>query len=341
MISSQITIPQKYRPFFLHFSVWATLLFILTTHVYLEHDKFPIDAYSKVIIGLFVFYINYLVLVPKLFFKRKVFLYVTAALILCTIGANIIYQLEISHILNTFYDDDHKHHKSRTIAFMVYSSSVTIGAIIRTYKKWSENELARTEIENQKNISELEALKNQINPHFLFNSLNSICSLAVKKSDDAPEAIIMLSELMRYMLYETKSKFVPLTKEIEHINNYVNLQKLRLANTQGIKLNINGNINTQKIPPLLLISFIENAFKYGADNQGNTNVTIDISVNNNNFLFTCSNSVNVQRKQKESSGIGIQNTKKRLNLLFPNSHELVIVNETSEFSVHLSLKLAK
>ena len=341
MINNRSIPHKKHRAFFLHLSTWFILLLTIHLYLYFEGKDFETISFFRIGLGIIVFYINYLILVPKLFFKRKVFLYILVAILLCIIASNIIYQIEISHFFTSYFDKNHQHHKSRVIAFMVYSSSVTMGAIIRTYKKWTENELSKKEIENQKNISELEALKNQINPHFLFNSLNSICSLAVKKSDDAPEAIIMLSELMRYMLYETKSKFVPLTKEIEHINNYVNLQKLRLANKKGVLLHIDGNIINQKIPPLLLISFIENAFKYGVDNQGNTNVNIIITVDNNNFSFTCSNSVNSKRKDKKSSGIGIQNTKKRLNLLFPNSHELVIVNETNEFSVHLSLKLAK
>ncbi len=231
-------------------------------------------------------------------------------------------------------------HDDKEVSFMVYTLLIFIGAVIKTYGEWNRNELDKKEIENQKNLSELEVLKSQINPHFLFNSLNSICSLAVKKSDEAPDAIIMLSELMRYMLYEVKGERVLLSKEIAYIENYVNLQKLRLANKEQVSLRIVGDIHSQRISPLILISFIENAFKYGIDTTEETSISITIDAYENDVTFNCVNRINKRKKkQDDNSGIGIQNTKERLKLLYPDKHQLSIQEENNMFIVNLFLKL--
>jgi LytS/YehU family sensor histidine kinase len=182
-------------------------------------------------------------------------------------------------------------------------------------------------------------LRKQTNPHFLFNTLNSIYSLAHKKSDLVPDAIVTLSELMRYMLYETDNKTVLLEKEINYIQNYIELQKLRLNNIENIYVNIHGETKNKFIEPLLLISFIENAFKYGTDYKGNTNVKIKIQVEGNVLDFWVENRVEKFEYDAENSGIGISNIKNRLKLLYPDSHTLTIVEKDQIYSVHLNLKL--
>nr|WP_262908973.1 histidine kinase [Leeuwenhoekiella parthenopeia] len=182
-------------------------------------------------------------------------------------------------------------------------------------------------------------LKNQLSPHFLFNSLNSIYSLINKKSEEASEAVIMLSELMRYMLYQADNEYVSLADELAYMQNYVRLQRLRIANNENVSLNIHGTVTHQKIRPLLLISFIENAFKYGTDYKGNTEVRIVITVEGSELLFVCQNLIGTRKADLHNSGIGLKNTTDRIKLLYPESHQLKVYEEDSKFIVHLRLNL--
>ena len=238
-----------------------------------------------------------------------------------------------------FYDSRNlldKRPSKFTIIIFFNSVIIIIGTIIRLYEQWIENDRINKEIEVKKNKTELESLKNQLNPHFLFNSLNSIYSLSTKKSNDTPEAVIMLSELMRYMLYKANDK--SFLKDELHIENYIKLQHIRIAKNKNVKINIKGVISTQKISPLLFISYIENAFKYGTDFNGNTEIEIDISVKDNELQFKCVNIIGNRSKDEESSGIGMQNTKNRLELLYPNKHWLTTIEKDNKFMVDLKLK---
>ena len=332
---------EKNFPVLTHVLIWLAIVLIVIIDSYFDGEPMTL-FFIRISIGILIFYINYLYLLPRFFFRKKVLLYFISAFILVFLSGTLLNQIESYEYFTEivrWYKENDEDHVPKEISYVVYALLIFSGMVIRTYNEWSKNEIAKQEIESKKNISELEALKNQINPHFLFNSLNSICSLAVKKSDQTPEAIIMLSELMRYMLYETKDNLVLLEKEIAYIENYVNLQRLRLANEEGVSLNINGDINSQKIPPLLLISFIENAFKYGVDESGHTNVSIEIDVNQDSLRFNCQNYIGKKQEDAENSGIGLQNTKKRLELLYPNKHKLSIKEDPKTFNVDLFLKL--
>ncbi|UMB59884.1 sensor histidine kinase [Lutibacter sp. A80] len=215
-----------------------------------------------------------------------------------------------------------------------------VGASVKLVSEWYKNEKQKALIETQKINTELSFLKAQINPHFLFNSLNSIYSLANKKSDFTTDAIITLSELMRYMLYETDREYVSLKKEIDYIKNYIALQNLRLKDSSGVRFNARGNLD-HYIEPLLLISFIENAFKYGTDYTGKTNINIQISIEDQKLILTSTNYISINEKNKDSSGIGLQNIRARLNLLYPNTHSLKIKESEKLYSLELVLNLKK
>ncbi len=220
-----------------------------------------------------------------------------------------------------------------------YILIITIGTIIKTLSELYNNQQNKLIAETHRASTELNYLRKQTNPHFLFNSLNSIYSLAYKKSDLVPDAIVTLSEMMRYMLYETDNKSVFLEKEINYIKNYLELQKLRLNNIENITINIHGETKNKYIEPLLLISFIENAFKYGTDYKGAAFVKIKITIEENILDFWVENKIENHRKDPENSGIGMTNIENRLNLLYPNAHQLTIIETDSNYSVHLNLKL--
>nr|WP_293294533.1 histidine kinase [Allomuricauda sp.] len=219
------------------------------------------------------------------------------------------------------------------------SVPIFVSGLLRVYVGWRKNEDLRTQVENENVSSELQFLKTQLNPHFLFNSLNAIYSLSVKNSKNTSEAIISLSELMRYMIYEADKEMVQIHKELNYIKNYVQLQRLRLSDSANVTLKISGEDKGIEIPPLLFISFIENAFKYGTDFKGSTYVAINFVLDNEFIYFTVENRIGPHREPNKNSGVGLQNIKNRLKLLYPKSHELNISDDGQTFKVYLVLNL--
>ena len=198
------------------------------------------------------------------------------------------------------------------------------------------------ELEKEKTISELKALKSQINPHFLFNSLNSIYSLARKNSQNVPDKIVQLSDLMRHIIYESDVDFIPLEKEVEMVKNYIELQNLRTTEKDKIKLEIVGEIKGKKIAPLVFLPFIENSFKHGLKGGANDIfVNIKIEVEGSILIFDIENSKGKTAAIDDSKykGIGIDNVKKRLELIYPKFHLLKISNKENTFRVLLQVQL--
>jgi LytS/YehU family sensor histidine kinase len=187
--------------------------------------------------------------------------------------------------------------------------------------------------------SELSLLKSQINPHFLFNVLNSIYALSLKKSDKTPEIVLKLSDILRYMLYETKQEKVSLEKEIDMIENYIEIEKIRIGSLQQISLEIKGAFDSYIIAPVILIPFVENAVKHGLDSMSeNAFVNIQIEVEQSILKFYCSNNFK-ENTVKRPGGIGLENVRKRLQLLYAHKHSLHIKNENAIFTVTLNLTL--
>nr|WP_255749309.1 histidine kinase [Gramella crocea] len=331
----------------LHLLAWLALgvvnylpdFLILGTYTY----GFPLTYIGYLVL----FYFNYLFLVPQFLLKQRINFYVITAVLLVTISVLFGYLMEpLTSPLHILRDSFSSLEISPLFKILTIMRIVVInlafliaGTTIRLYKEWVKNRIREKEVEQQKALSELEFLKNQLNPHFLFNSLNSIYSLAQKKSPYTPEAIIALSELMRYMLYETNHHIVLLEKELNYIRRYIQLQRLRLMDSTGVNLQIRGEIANQKIKPLILISFIENAFKHGINEKGNSVVKIQIKVNNNQLNFYCSNFLKSQQSRNNFSGIGLTNSKKRLELLYPNAHTFEVIEGEGNFIVNLSLNL--
>ncbi len=185
------------------------------------------------------------------------------------------------------------HDNGKTVSFGTYfvRTSLTsifflfLSAALKFTVDWFLNERMQRDLENQRLSAELAFLKSQINPHFLFNSLNSIYSLAYQKSETTPEAILKLSEIMRYMLYESNDNKVDLAKELQYLQNYIDLQKIRFGNKAFVDFKITGEVGDQKIVPLLLIAFIENAFKHGVANNPLSPIRLLINLDGTAFAF--------------------------------------------------------
>lgn len=191
----------------------------------------------------------------------------------------------------------------------------------------------------QQHSTELALLKAQVNPHFFFNTLNNIYSLVYKKSDDAPAALLKLSEIMRYMLYDSKSDTVPLEKELIHLENYLELEKLRLKDPSYISFKTKGDPAGIFVPPMLLLTFVENAFKHGKRRVEHPGIIIRIRIGMDELNFTVINYTQEnQIANQQAEGIGLQNVTRRLELLYPDCHELEITHIKNQFKVSLTLK---
>lgn len=200
-------------------------------------------------------------------------------------------------------------------------------------KKTLENKFLQTQLQLKE--QELQFLKMQIHPHFLFNTLNTLYGFALKKSDQAPEMILRLSSLLDYILYQVDKPLVHLQDEISHIEDYISLEKLRFQ--EGLQINFNKNINvdTFEISPMLLLPFVENAFKHGTQIDGVVNVNINLKVDENEFCFMIENSS--IKKENSKNGIGLENIQKRLEMLYQKKYFLEILHEDKMFKVNLKI----
>lgn len=208
---------------------------------------------------------------------------------------------------------------------------------------WFQNQKQKTELLTQKQAGEIALLRSQINPHFLFNTLNNIYSLVYQKSDDAPTAVMRLSEIMRYMLYESNVNQVELIKEINYLNSFIELQQLRMKKKDFVTFNIEGKIEGVFISPMLLIPFVENAFKHGAKNFQTPGIEIKLKIIEDNLEFEVNNYHNktYQFNKDHGKGIGLLNVKRRLELIYPNKHTLEIIQTNIQYKIILQIKLYK
>ncbi len=199
-------------------------------------------------------------------------------------------------------------------------------------------EKEKKEIEKEKIQAELSFLKSQINPHFLFNTINDIYALTYQKDDQAPEALLKLSSILRYMLREGSAGKVSLQKELAYLTDYIELQRIGLKGKLYLDFTIEGKIDDQEIPPLLLIPFAENIFKHGVVDNPASPARMNIKINNTIFSMECSNSVRPQQKDN-SSGIGLNNVRRRMELLFPDNYNFTIHETGDQFGCRLQLNL--
>ncbi len=344
------------RSIFIHSLIWCFFILASLLQFYQSPFILGIDFYAQWATAILLFYINYIYLVPKLLLQKSYltyFLFLFGIILLFVAIRNYYFPPEFKHLeirtsiptstakkgIVVDFNKRPMPFLPRILPSFFYLLITAISITIKTLSEYYKNQKNRLIGETQKKTTELIYLRKQTNPHFLFNSLNSLYSLAYKKSDLLPDAIVTLSELMRYMLYETDHDVVSLEKELKYISNYIELQKLRLNDIENIKINIHGDTKDKFIEPLLLIVFVENAFKYGTDYKGSTWVKILIEIRDNQLDFWIENKIGNHPKDEENSGIGIKNIESRLELLYPNSHELDITTEDEKYKLHLVLKL--
>ncbi len=296
-------------------------------------------------------YLNIYVLMPMFALKKRYVSYfilmLTAIFVMVFVKFNLTYFLvsqnvwpegpEVINNLTLNYTIDMMFGEFYVITF-VTAIKITLD-FLEEHKRVADLEKAQLE-------TELLFLKTQISPHFFFNTLNNIYSLAVENSKKTPKIILKLAELMRYLLYETKGKRQSLENEIICIQNYLDLERVRHNDDLEIDMSISGDIEDKEISPILMLTFIENAFKHGVHkNIGEVKITIDLSIKEDFLYFTISNPMPVITKHQDSfsqsSGIGLENVKKRLALGYKkNDYKLEIKNDDNMFVVKLKIKVS-
>jgi two-component system LytT family sensor kinase len=315
-----------------------------------------------------IFYSNYLILVPKYFFgsgKLKYYLSVLLLLIFFYFVSDRSNELVFKYvpgrnqneeIINTGEqsnkmerpkpDDQHGRPPFREMHLFNYGFTsmflVFFSLGMRVLERHSQTEKLQKELEKEKLNSELAFLKNQISPHFFFNTLNNIYSLISINADDSQKAVLRLSKLMRYLLYDSERGNTKLSNEIDFMNNYIDLMKLRMSSKIKLNVTFPDKYEDINIPPLIFIPFIENAFKHGISYREKSFIDISMSAEKDSVTFRCTNSLVKSKEENDTrhSGIGLENVRKRLNLLFPGKHKIKINKSETEFEVLLQIKFS-
>lgn len=325
----------------IHISFW--LCFLLIPFVFSPTPYNDFAFILKLLINTtflaIFFYANSLILIPRLLGTKKIFPYILTIILITAFFVGI--QLIIEYIMNPEMYERHWF-VDKKITDGIFASLIvfTISSGMKITNEWFVNERRRKEIEREKIASELALLKSQVNPHFLFNTLNNIRSLVRKNSVYTETAILKLSQLMRYMIHEANEEKVALVKEIDYIKDYIDLQKLRLSEKVVIEFELIGNPEGKMIEPMLLIPFVENAFKHGLSYRDDSYVYIKLEVNDGKLSFTTRNRFNPSKEVNvtECSGFGLSNIRRRLTFLYPDDHQLQVEQDDNEFRVFLTLK---
>lgn len=329
---------------------WLTIIVIIVTAVTRGSNtatwfELVVEFGFYGLINVSLYYINYLILIPNLIKrKQKPWLFLVA--ILSLLFVTIVLKLGIAVFYPEIILEHGPPNKRMTIgydsyllqALFVSGFFIVTSSLLKLASDWFSNERIQRNLESEKKDMELQFLKSQLNPHFLFNSLNNIYSLAYQKSDKTADAILKLSEIMRYMIYESNDSWADLSREVEYLNSYVELQRLRFKDGAAVEVNIQGEIDGQKIVPLILISFVENAFKHGVANDHQDPIKINIIANQKILHFSVTNKKNKTNKDA-MGGVGLNNVERRLQLLYPDRYKLNIVNSATHYTTELMLDL--
>ena len=331
-----------------HLLIWLVLFsmpFVLSYGQELDTNRLVAHFLIPMLFYAVIFYLNFFVLIDKVLFPKKTFAFIIINLGL--IGFSILLKefIEASYfadlIKNRPQDDGREGPPFQLFIYvqmLSYAAPLLFSIAIKTTKRWVKTEAEKKEADNFKLQTELQHLRYQLQPHFFFNSLNNIYSLVDISPDKAKSTIHSLSKLMRYLLYETSTEFIPLSKEIEFMRKYIELMKLRLTDKTTVESSFPLSEPQIKIAPLLFISLIENAFKHGVSANKESVISIDMITQDNSVIFQIENyNFPKEHTDKSGSGIGLPNLEKRLQLLYPNKHQFTQETKDGIYSVYLKI----
>ncbi len=337
--------------FFLKYKLQHVFFWMLVLGIwyFLRVDDYPTPAMAflvtviKVIdIALMIYVTNY-ILIPRLLYRKKYFWFV-----LLFVGMILASSIVKMNILGRMLNNPALYNWAVNFKDRLYDNIlphfflVIAGAAVQLMLDYGRLQHRMAETAKEKAEAELNFLKSQINPHFLFNSLNSVYFLITKDNTEARQALHKFSEMLRYQLYEIKGEKIPVEKEVHYLKDYVDLQQLRKDEKYTVEFNCAADVKGFSIEPLLLVPFVENAFKHISHYNDRANfVKVDLGRSNGSFIFSVENSKEQQQYSSEKKGgIGMVNVKRRLELLYPGKHELRIDETAHRFAVHLNLQLS-
>ncbi len=333
----------------LHFGYWLLYLLLLTvifTAVTIQVGKLPVVFLLSPLVFLFVapnllsFYSFYFLLFTKFLSRKKFPSLIIFGIIVCLISA-----VSGSLVSSVFYGFDQPIFNSANefsgftiLLGLIAAVHGIIALIIRGFISWYAEIRLKEELTEKNYEMKLALINSQINPHFLFNTINNIDVLITKDAMKASEYLNRLSDILRYMVYETKAEKIPLANEISYIEKYLELQKIRTANPDYITFEVIGETNNLLIAPMIFFPFIENAFKHTENNKRANSIKIKVSVENKQIFFDCENSYqNNPNKKQEFGGLGNELIRKRLMLMYLNEHSLETLNCDGVYKIKLSL----
>lgn len=345
---------KKEVKFFIYFIIWALIPFVTTFFIWAYQFavfnpvvKTEVVSYFEIfinnilistttaLIGALGFYITFNYITPSILDKRKKGLIILYFVVLLAFPFLFIYLL--SFVFNAIY--------WFLELFIICSYIILIpfsifGALLQVYQYWQTKNREKAELESQNIQTELALLKAKIDPHFLFNTINNIDVLIENNPMEASRYLKKLGKILRFTLYQTKEDKILLADEINYLNEYIELQKIRSINPKFIEFYIKGNPDNLRIAPMVFITFVENAFKYVLDKKIDSSIQIEIKISANDITFTCKNTFDDKElKEKNKDGIGLSTIKKRLDLIYKNNYELKINTIKNQFVVILKIKL--
>lgn len=339
---------QRHRILLLHLSFWCVYFSFFYYRISgFKHKEDPdeiklfFDTLQHVTFVMLVSYLNYLIFLPRYLKKRKFGVYLLEFLPLFGVLIAAYVWLVRTQVANDVHHKDFFFSERFVVSMTLNTLFLVIFVgVLKFAEDWFELEARKKELENERLSAELRFLKAQVNPHFLFNTLNNLYYLAFTQSPNTTEVIAKLSQMMRYMIYDSNTPEVPLEKEIEYMENYISLEKLRLNNEIPITFEVSGDTARARIVPLILITFLENAFKHGvSSNNPDAWVRLKLTVVGNALTYTVENSKPPATAEIVKTGIGLQNVERRLALSYPGKYSLEVKEGEDAYFVCLNLDL--
>jgi two-component system, LytTR family, sensor kinase len=341
---SKRIVPVKYT--LVHAAYWILITgFFIYEKRYLIYKAsmpyFVVCVTARIFFLIVIAYLNLQFFLPKLLLTKKYFQYFVAV-VLSILGYLLAQGLFDFYLYGYIIGPTYNSSIFESLSYNFFSTLWYLGLMLalKLSIDWYEQQSMLQKITVEKLQAEVNFLRSQVNPHFLFNVLNNLYALTLKKSDHAPEVVLKLSEMMEYMLYDSDGSNVLLQKEIGYLNTYLDLEKLRFGGHSEIQLNIHGEVNGQVIAPLLLLPLVENAVKHGISLQTSEAwLRVDLQVSKTALKFKVENSKPPLRPRAAKGGIGLDNLKKRLELLYPGRHTFSTNDHGKTFSADLEIVL--
>jgi hypothetical protein len=355
--------------------VWLIIIFlplIFWDYSDLAQRHRIVGGWIRIFPFLLIFILHNQILLPRLFLhnRRKLY-FILSILIILLVNYILLYSIDIHewvfkifrasapqigiegshHGTSSIVDPDHSKGLreggrggiGHMPLYIIFSYNVMISILVVGFNasmkitlKWLKDEQKRKELEKENIQSKLSFLQHQVSPHFFMNTLNNIHALIDYSKEDAKDAVLRLSKMMRYLLYDSERGRTTLQKEIEFLNSYIDLMRLRLTDSVDLDLQFPKRVPHREMPPFLFLSFVENAFKYGISSRGKSNISILLEVTENRAHFNIKNSIGSKHQnEKDSTGIGIENARKRMDLLYADNYSLNVFNRENEYEIDL------